>query len=214
VTGSNGSSPQTEVVHASELANVIQRIFELRHPDAMPEYRKELAKYKRRLGKRTEETYEKRNDWFSKTTHRGFRVTVMGQDVSVLRPVVPKPLAWAYSSYERFMGSAMHASQNGLLANAEYNRDIRPGRVDEYQREMANGRWRDLLSDPISVTEDGHVLNGQHRIAAASRVDWNKAGNDPAFLVIWNVKAQEALLADGSRRTPRDEKTIATKLAT
>jgi hypothetical protein len=202
--GSKNATPQTEVVHASKLATVIQRIFELRNPDAMPEYRKELAKYKRRLGKRTEAKFN--------NGRTGFQVKVMGQDVNFFRPKEPEPLTWVYSPYARFMGMAMHATQTGLLANATYNRDIRQERVDEYREEMAKGRWRDLLSDPISVTADGHVLNGQHRLAAAVRVSWDKAGNDPAFLVIWNVKPQEALLADGSRRTPRDEKIIAKKL--
>jgi hypothetical protein len=62
------------------------------------------------------------------------------------------------------------------------NRDMRPQHVDAYAEEMPAGRWRDS-SDPISITADGHVLNGQHRLAAASKVDWANVENDPSFLV-------------------------------
>ncbi len=77
---------------------------------------------------------------------------------------------------------------------------------------MVAGAWHDLLSDPIAITSDGHVVNGQHRLAAASHVDWSKVDNDPLFLVIWNVDPTEARYADGSRRTDRDSRTIAERL--
>jgi hypothetical protein len=106
----------------------------------------------------------------------------------------------------------MYARTFGLLADPKYNRDIRPQRVNEYIEAMRAGRWQDLLSDPISITADGHVLNGQHRISAAESVDWSKVDNDPSFLVIWGVEPTEAHFADGSRRTERDQKMIADKL--
>jgi hypothetical protein len=77
---------------------------------------------------------------------------------------------------------------------------------------MQAGRWHDLLSDPISICVSGDVLNGQHRLAAASLVNWEKAGNDPAFLVVWGVSPLEAIHADGSRRTANDERTISRRL--
>lgn len=82
---------------------------------------------------------------------------------------------------------------------------------------MVAGRWRDLLSDPISITDDGQVINGQHRIAAVERAYEMREGeslpNDPAFLVIWGVDPSEAQLADtGSNRTARDAQTIGSKL--
>jgi hypothetical protein len=38
--------------------------------------------------------------------------------------------------------------------------------------------------------------------------------NDPAFLVIWGVDPSEALHADRSRPTPKDERTITEQLLT
>jgi hypothetical protein len=114
--------------------------------------------------------------------------------------------------YDRSFGFTTHADQLGVLADPRYNRDIRPHRVEEYAAEMKAGNWRDLLSDPITVTREGQVLNGQHRLAAAGDVDWSNVGNDPRFLVVWGVEPQEALYADGSRRTPKDSQTVASRL--
>jgi hypothetical protein len=110
------------------------------------------------------------------------------------------------------MGDHGHARTYGLLADSQYNRDLRNERVIEYASQMRAGLWRDLLSDPITVTAEGQVLNGQHRLAAASLVDWSKVKHDPLFLVVWDVDPAEAQHADGSRRTARDEKIIGDKL--
>jgi hypothetical protein len=202
---------KTEVVRASELYRVLWRIFELRYPDAMPKYRKELARYERRLGKR-EEITRTVGDFFSRRNVRGFVVKLYDDDHFIQRPEPPRPTAWVHFSYDRSMGFTTHASQSGFLADPRYNREIRPTRVGEYVEVMKAGSWRDLLSDPIAVTADGHVLNGQHRLAAAADVKWDEVENDPTFLVVWGVDPKEALYADGSRRTAQDEKTIATKL--
>jgi hypothetical protein len=54
----NGHSPNTEIVRLSELRKkVIQPIFELRNPDAMPEYRKALAEYEKLRKDRPEKTW-------------------------------------------------------------------------------------------------------------------------------------------------------------
>ena len=129
-----------------------------------------------------------------------------------LKPKMLDATAYGYSGYIRSGDISLHASQYGLLASPRYNREIRPKQVDEYAAEMRRGRWQTLLSDPIAITEDGHVLNGQHRLAAASGVDWLGVEHVPLFLVVWGVDPGECMLADGSRRTAREEKTIATKL--
>lgn len=213
-----GSTTRTEIVRASEIREkVVRRLLDIREPHLEKEYRQKLREYKRRLGKRQEQTLRESFAFGSGRTFQGFQVEHMGQTLTFERPEPPKPTAWIRSAYFRFSdGDSMHAHDIGLLANGgKYNRVIRETRVNEYAKEMGAGRWRDLLSDPIAITEDGHVLNGQHRIAAACKLDWSDDPNyDPAFLVIWNVDPAEALYADGSRRTDKDEKTIASKLLT
>jgi hypothetical protein len=203
---------KTEVVLASQLQErVINYIASLRNPDAMPNYRKELARYKRRLGKRKEQQITE-TGLLEKKTRVGFVVTAYDRQMAIYRPKAPQPKAWHYIRYDRSMGFTTHAEQVGLLADAFFNRDILPGRVWEYAEEMRAGNWRDLLSDPITITDDGQVINGQHRLAAASRVDWSEVTNDPAFLVVFGVDPTEAAYADGSRRTARDERVIRDKL--
>ena len=212
------ATTRTEIVRATELyERVVLRIAKIRDPESFVSYRENLRRYKRRLGKREEGIREGhfsgvRGSVSQHPTVRGFMTRHLGQEVFVPRPSAPRPPAYGYSPYT---GGAYggHAWEYGLLANPRYNRDIRPQRVEKYGKEMQAGEWRDLLSDPITVTADGQVLNGQHRIAAACDVDWDKAGNDPTFLVIWGADPSEALYADGSRRTHRDGETIAVKVA-
>jgi hypothetical protein len=209
-------SSTAEVVKASELLDkVVQRIFEARHPERVSEHKKALAQYKRRLGKRKEVeaiVRPKDDEPFLQRRAPGFWVMKDGQPDFVERPILRIPSAYGYEGYDRSFGFTTHARGYGLLATPRYNRDIRPGRVDEYEHEMKAGRWHDLLSDPIAITTAGDVVNGQHRIAAAAQVDWSEVENDPVFLVVWGVNQQESLYADGSRRTQRDERTIAERL--
>jgi hypothetical protein len=209
---------KTEIVHASQIQElVINKIRDLRDPSIMAKYREELAQYKRRLGKPKESTLKVtiRGELVSTTQTRvGFTVDVYGTAVPVLRPEKPPAIAWEYHGYDRFLGFTTHAKQSGVLADSRYNRDIRPERVERYREVMEAGEWRDLLSDPITVTDDGEVINGQHRLAAACAVDWSKVENDPALLVIWGVDPAEAIHADASKRTDRDQRIVAEKQVT
>jgi len=214
------TEPESEIVRASEIREkVVNRLLDIREPNRRQEYKEALREYKGRLGKREEMTFE-RKTLYGSHKFRGFQVEHMGQTLTFERPEPPAPLAWTRTSYSRYSIGGIDYSDRakdlGLLADGgKYNRSIRETRVNEYAEEMAAGRWRDLLSDPIAITTDGQVLNGQHRIAAVCQLDWaDDPGCDPAFLVIWGVDPQEALYADGSRRTPKDEKAIAAKLVT
>jgi hypothetical protein len=212
------SNTKTEVVKASAMLDVARRIHKLRNPDALPAYKRALAKYERELaaGGHKEITTQVSRSLFLKAEVTGYNVIREdGQVEFVERPADPKFMVYDYSPYRRehFLGEVVsHAQTRGLLADSLYNRDIRHDRVTAYAEEMRAGRWRDLLSDPISVTADGQLLNGQHRIAAVMSVDWSEVDSDPSFLVVWGVEPHEAQFADGSRRTARDEKTIADKL--
>lgn len=51
------------------------------------------------------------------------------------------------------------------LENNRVNRHVRPQRVDEYAAMMENGEWV-RNGERISFTEDGLMINGQHRLSA------------------------------------------------
>jgi hypothetical protein len=122
---------------------------------------------------------------------------------------------YSYIPYQRELGFTQHARQGGILTVPGYNREISNERVKKYRDEMCEGLWRTCYSDPITITAEGDVINGQHRLAAASGVDWNSGdGPDaaPSFVVIWNISPQEARFADGSHRTRADEKIVLGRL--
>lgn len=51
-----------------------------------------------------------------------------------------------------------------LGVNYEKQRNIQPGRVDQYARDMASGKWNPQASKTIQVSSDGKVVDGQHRL--------------------------------------------------
>lgn len=50
------------------------------------------------------------------------------------------------------------------------NRNIRPGTVDAYARDIANGDWQ-VTGDAIKFALDGTMLDGQHRLSAIVQAD-------------------------------------------
>lgn len=52
-----------------------------------------------------------------------------------------------------------------MLRGNVRNRPVRPTRVDYYASEMAAGRWM-TTSETIGITDDGRVVDGQHRLLA------------------------------------------------
>lgn len=218
----NGNTPRTEIVRASEILaddGVIDRIIEVRYADRIAEYEKEMAAYERALKKGKKQltkTTPPKYPWEEEVKEHGYQVLRRKGGVLELEwvkePTEPKWRTWGHQEYNRSFGFTTHAGQSGLLANPEVNREIKPRRVEEYIEAMKQGLWRDLLSDPIAITDDGHVVNGQHRLAAISDVDWSKVKNDPLFLVVWGVSPEEAVLADMTKRTANDQTTITTKL--
>lgn len=223
-------SVDTEIVRGSELvAKVIARINVVRYSEDFHDFKKALAAYNRRRAGRPEVTWTTQSTYLGislgEEQKKGFVTKTWREDVEVIgdgnggkvmvvvRPRKSMKIAYRYMPYERSLGFTTHAQGHGLLVDAEFNREINPRRVEEYGNAMEKGDWHDLLSDPITITEDGQVINGQHRLAAASQVDWEKAGSDPQFLIVWGVSPKEALHADVAKRTSRDQATIATKVA-
>ena len=201
---------ETEVKHGSELWLVTLKIHQIRYPAELEKKIRDWERYQRLAEGKDEVKRVIGKDVLLPKTETGV-YTSKGEWRS--RPKQPgRPGAYMYQPYEKSWDFVTHAREFGLLAQSLLNRPIRHERVEEYTKEMQAGRWRDLLSDPIAITSDGQVVNGQHRVAAAEQVDWEKVENDPAFLVIWDVDASEAQCADGGNRTERDRRVIAEKL--
>ena len=75
---------------------------------------------------------------------------------------------------------------------------------------MASGRWV-FSPDPIVVSEEGYLLNGQHRLLAASSSEWK--GHAPQFVVVWGIDKKCALLMDEAQRSAQDRRHIAISCA-
>jgi hypothetical protein len=209
------SEIKTVVTRGSELSRLAYNIMEMREPEAVAEYQDALRKYNRRRRGRAEVTRKFTEEsgpmgMFASTTKRtGFEIKRMGGAEFVERPKHPYRRMWSYLSYAK---GAWKSGQGGLLANGgKYNRPVSPQRVEKYSEAMQAGEWQDLLSDPITITADGEVINGQHRLAAAADVDWSKAPNDPRFLVVTGADPAEIHFADKSKRTGNDVAVIAEK---
>lgn len=63
------------------------------------------------------------------------------------------------------MASITPAMARKFLSNNSSNRNIRPRKVAEYKRSMEQGFWR-ITGDGISLSDDGALLDGQHRLQA------------------------------------------------
>lgn len=192
-----------------ELPELIQELGEMRNK-RMAEYRAELRKYNRQRAGRDEVTRD-RGGVISRGV-RGFVVTHMGQEVFIPRPVRP-----TYAGWYRFGVRGVIATKDaGLLANGgKYNRPINAQRVNEYSQAIMRGQWRDNITDPICITPDGEVINGQHRLAAISGLSFDDNPDDGAerVLVLFGVDPAQIVFADTSKRTARDLTAIAAKQA-
>lgn len=91
------------------------------------------------------------------------------------------------------------------------NRDLNFPRVELYREEMLCGRWLDS-PDPIVISEDGLILNGQHRLAAACGITFVQDGEVfPQMVVVWGVGKKSAIIMDEAKRSANDRREIALK---
>jgi hypothetical protein len=77
-----------------------------------------------------------------------------------------------------------------LLADNVGNRKLRAHVVARYASEIRAGEWK-LTGDPISITADGNLLNGQHRLTACV-----VAGCSFQTAVLWNADPSSFLVMD------------------
>jgi hypothetical protein len=127
-----------------------------------------------------------------------------------------KPLApvsrWTPSKLNMGNGQSVERKPMESLGLSDLNRPISIARTELYKEEMVAGRWY-FTPDPIVVTDEGYVVNGQHRLGAADAIDWEQ-GEAPQFLVVWGVDKKTALLMDEAKRSTNDRRHIALSYAT
>ena len=84
-----------------------------------------------------------------------------------------------------------------LVQNID-NRSVKPSRVAQYTRDMANGKWENDSPNPIVFGENGILKDGQHRLMALI-----KANVSINFLVCW-VNDTVKNIDTGATRTVHD----------
>ena len=90
------------------------------------------------------------------------------------------------------------------LAGNVHNRSVRPRVVARFARDMRNGNWA-ITGETIAFTEDGRLLDGQHRLYA--RVDAGDPLPKPVLVAVVRGIAPEAqdLMDTGAVRTAGDQ---------
>lgn len=85
------------------------------------------------------------------------------------------------------------------LGSNPRNRNIRPGVVAAYARDMRNGHWR-MTGDPVKMDWNGDLLDGQHRLRAIV-----ETGLSVELFVVQNLDPHTQVYMDaGMRRTASD----------
>jgi hypothetical protein len=84
--------------------------------------------------------------------------------------------------------------------NHANNRNLTDGRVDNYSRDMRLGQWRERTGQPLGVSTEGRILNGQHRMHAVV-----KSGMTLRFDICFGIDDEVMPVIDAHRpRTDRD----------
>lgn len=133
---------------------------------------------------------------------------------------LPSVVARAYAIRHGDEGTPELAVALDFLAGGgitELNREMQPRRTEGYAESMRLGEWWST-PDPVCISPDGCILNGQHRLLAAMQLARQRrsvpdATRDAEFVVVWDVTEKAALLMDESRRTEQDRRRIAMRYA-
>lgn len=73
-----------------------------------------------------------------------------------------------------------------LASNAENNRNIRPGKVEQYTRDMLAGSWP-VTGETIKVDTNGVLIDGQHRLTAIINAASMRPSITVPTLIAYNV---------------------------
>jgi hypothetical protein len=70
-----------------------------------------------------------------------------------------------------FKDAPIESLSNSAVARfiGPLNRTVVPGRVEAYKWDMWGGCWW-FTPDPVVITDEGHIINGQHRLMAAEEL--------------------------------------------
>ena len=86
-----------------------------------------------------------------------------------------------------------------LLARNPDNRKISPNTVEKYARDMSNGSWS-FNGEPIIISRDGHLNDGQHRCEAVLLSE----ATVPGILVIGTERESRLTVDQGKARMAGD----------
>jgi hypothetical protein len=87
-----------------------------------------------------------------------------------------------------------------LLRNNKSNRRLNERKILQYKNDMMEGRWFEFTGETIAISENGRLLNGQHRLHAIA-----KSGVSLKFLICTNVSEDAMPFIDtGAARTATD----------
>jgi hypothetical protein len=124
-------------------------------------------------------------------------------DVEVRRVQVTPSLAASM-----FNRSEAAAKLHGFEAD-QLNRPIRNSGVERYARLMRDGHWDENSPAPVSVTPEGYVIDGQHRLLAVI-----ESGVSVLMFIATEVpRPTQRVIDDGIRRKASDFSTLTTKTA-
>lgn len=83
-----------------------------------------------------------------------------------------------------------------LLARNEHNRSLSPVAMDRFKRDIVEGRW-EFNGEPIIVSRDGHLNDGQHRCTAVA-----ETGRSVRCTIVFGVSRESRMTLDqGVTRT-------------
>lgn len=97
---------------------------------------------------------------------------------------------------ETYVMSLTPADASYMLDTQEKNRPISHRVVDKYRSDMSEGLWV-FTGDPIRFDEDGHLLDGQHRLTSLAGMH---EGFSLDFLIIEGLPTSTQLSMDQGRK--------------
>jgi hypothetical protein len=92
---------------------------------------------------------------------------------------------WYASQGWRYGRSRDLGISGAISCDGKQPHGISEAKVGQQRQTMQTGRWSDASSEPIIVMADDEVMDGHHRLTAASEVDWTSVPNHPVFTVLF-----------------------------